>query len=334
MRLIHVNWMDIGGRSHVDANRGVSHLVASVFGLQSLAAVDFSLTSCAATSDSQFELVLYAKIILFIAMYTMLIVIGIARYCITRQRLALRAQLLLHGGHDALLVDQPHKLVADIVVVPDENDNQHGIALLNRVSSSIPDIVPRIVSRLEMSCYFILDFMYFPIAAGVLHTLRCDDLRDIAPWPSAYFLRAAPYISCSDNDSFDTLRVASIVVLVILITHPLHVILRLWHVRPILASHPLRHSIGFLVSSSSSSHYWWNLVIVPGRRLLLALIVSQLPRGSVLIPLSTFALLLACVLLQVIPTIPFEYIVVVDTIIDLNRYLCDHMSVCVRISWK
>lgn len=116
-------------------------------------------------------------------------------------------------------------------------------------------------------------------------------------------MRAAPYISCA-SDHYHQLKIYSIISLLLVLSCPFINALRLWPIRNHLATSTLRHSMGFLVDCTQPQHLWWNILIVPGRRLILALIVSQLPRGSVFVPVAVFGLLLTIVIGLVCDTHP------------------------------
>lgn len=147
--------------------------------------------------------------------------------------------------------------------------------------------------RLSFLIYFLLDLMYLPLSTRFLQIFRCVTIDSAG----LYFLQAAPYVDCRSS-GFRHLRAFAIVGMPLcLVGVPLLFFLRIRVHRHELDNSPLRHEMGFVWSVIRRRLYWWPAVNF-GRKAVIAIIVTQLPRGDILVPMLVLALLMALIVLQ------------------------------------
>lgn len=153
----------------------------------------------------------------------------------------------------------------------------------------------RVIQRTKLLLFLMLDLAYLPIATRILQIFACDHTTV----QGLSFVMAAPYVDCASSRYF-ALRLAAIFGAIFCIGGvPVLFFLLIWPIRNRLDQSRLRFQLGFAWNTVKRDLFWWPWVSF-GRRLVVAIFVTQFPFGSVLAPLSILALLLAVILVQLL----------------------------------
>ena len=157
-------------------------------------------------------------------------------------------------------------------------------------NSSQADDEPSRVQQVLFIVNYLQNVLYLPLATQLLGMLQCDSTPT-----GASFLRAAPYLECSGS-RFQAARAFAIVgIFIFVVAYPLLVLARIAHHRAELSTCALRHELGFVWCTVRPPACFWEPLVLLPRRLLLAVILTQLPVRSVYVPVLVFAVLAASI---------------------------------------
>jgi len=148
--------------------------------------------------------------------------------------------------------------------------------------------------------YFLVDVLYLPLATQVLQVFGCVDLRTAQTTSERlYHLRAEPNLSCSGSDYAHIQGFAIFAVFAYVIGIPAFFFVRIFRERNRLDTTPVRHEIGFLWEPLKRETFFYYIVVLYGRRLLLAVFLTQIPFRSIYMPMAISFLLIASVILSI-----------------------------------
>lgn len=144
---------------------------------------------------------------------------------------------------------------------------------------------------------YLVDTMYFPLLTRFLQVFNCSTFHDPALLAPLHFLQRWPYVSCDTPEYHKLFWAAMLGTITCGVGAPAFFLYHIFRDRRSLHASPVRHEMSFLWSSIRPELHWFPAVIYL-RKIAIAIIITQLPFGSVLVPMLVFALLAGLIVMQ------------------------------------